>query len=98
MRLIDEKSVGSMGRIVIPDSLRDECHMEEGDTVAIFKTDNGDVLLRSRDRPKEVKAEIGEVKCSTCGEVDQGIRYDSGRSICVRCAEELLEKEMEERI
>lgn len=87
MELIDEKPVGAMGRIVIPDKVREECHMEEGSNVAIYITEDKDVLLISRDKPPEELPIATEViKCTSCREFKQGIPLGDGLAVCASCA------------
>lgn len=89
--LIEEKPVGAMGRMVIPVTLRDSCHMEEGTIVKFYKTDDNNVLLVSGEKPEEkTGVELEEILCCYCNQVKQGFEVRPEKSVCLDCASQCL--------
>lgn len=76
MKLIEEKKVGVLGRIVIPDKLRESHGMRPGDLVGIY-TQGDMVILRS------LKA---MPVCCVCGHAKQVVAHVQGKPVCADCS------------
>lgn len=86
MQLIMQKEIGQLGRLVIPQNIREMLNMKVGTKVGLF-IDDGRLILKPVDNCEQ---------CIVCGEKNElfGVL---GQAICVKCAQSISEKVKEDK-
>ncbi len=82
MQLITTKTIGALGRIVIPSEVRDMWDLKPGTEVGIY-IDSGKIIIRSL---KE------EGMCFLCGR--KATKEVKGKFFCYGCIKEIIQGEV----
>lgn len=80
MQLVAVKPMGALGRIVIPNEVRQSWNMQPGTEIGIY-IDNGKIIL---------KALSDKDTCFICNE--KAVRTIKGKYICEECIEVIKEE------
>ena len=79
MKFITEKKVGKLGRLGIPEDVRDRLNMPPGTPVEIYE--DGDRMIVQRYR--------AENRCTLCGSTDNLFGF-RGQSVCEQCRDDIV--------
>lgn len=84
MKLIVKKKIGKLGRLGIPEQIREDLGMQPGEEVQLF-TDGTRLVVQTAG---------GEDRCALCGSPNNLSEF-KGRMLCKQCRHEILEDEID---
>jgi len=84
VELIANKPIGAMGRLVIPEIIRERHNLKQGSVLDIY-VDGESIVLKPHKKPPQLN------NCCVCEKVYASLIVQ-GQLFCTRCAENLLKE------